>query len=84
MGTGGGNTPMVLECYSQDAFAKYNENECSATLRQSGGDYGGAAKHSLYQEVIGSLCARDSRGVGNQYVQENKLIVEVVYGNTKT
>lgn len=45
---------------------------------------GGAAKHSLYQEVIGSLCARDSRGIGNQYVQENKLIVEVVYGNTKT
>lgn len=44
MGTGGGNTPMVLECYSQDAFAKYNENECSATLRQSGGDYGGGSE----------------------------------------
>lgn len=30
----------------------------------------------LYQDKIGSLCARDYKGVGSQYVGENKLIVE--------
>lgn len=29
-----------------------------------------------YQNVVGSLCARDSRGVGSQYVQEAKVILE--------
>lgn len=28
-----------------------------------------------YQETIGSLCARDYKAVGNQYVEENKLII---------
>ena len=82
MGTGGGNTPMVLECYSQNGFTKYQESGCASTLRQSGGDQGDQ-RHLLYQNTIGSLCARDSRGVGNQYVQENKLIVEVINENTK-
>jgi len=34
--------------------------------------------------VVGALCARDYKGVGNQYVAENKLIIEepiVFYGN---
>lgn len=29
-----------------------------------------------YQNVISSLCARDTKGVGNQYVMEGKVIVE--------
>lgn len=32
----------------------------------------------LGSELIGTLQARDYKGVGNQYVQENKLIVEAV------
>lgn len=73
---------MVLECYSQNGFTKYQESGCASTLRQSDGDQGDQ-RHLLYQNTIGSLCARDSRGVGNQYVQENKLIVEVINENTK-
>lgn len=30
----------------------------------------------LYTETVGALCARDYKGIGNQYVQEGKLIVE--------
>ena len=30
----------------------------------------------LYQESIGALCARDYKGVGSQYVNEDKLVVE--------
>lgn len=41
MGTGGGNTPMILECYSQDAYDKYTKNGMSATLKNTGGVYGG-------------------------------------------
>ena len=29
-----------------------------------------------YQNTIGSLCARDTKGVGNQYAMEGKVIVE--------
>ena len=31
---------------------------------------------STYQDKIGSLCARDYKGVGSQYVNEDKLVVE--------
>ena len=31
-----------------------------------------------YQKVVGALCARDYKGVGNQYVAENKLVVEPI------
>ena len=32
-------------------------------------------------ETVGSLCARDYKGVGNQYVQDGKVIVQ---GNRKS
>ena len=32
-------------CLSQDAYDKYTESDKSATIKQSGGVYGGAAKH---------------------------------------
>lgn len=37
----------------------------------------------LYQDKIGSLCARDYKGVGNQYVGENKLIIQRKAGSYK-
>lgn len=37
----------------------------------------------LYQDKIGSLCARDYKGVGNQYVGENKLIIQQKSENYK-
>ena len=33
-------------------------------------------KLQLYQKIIGSLCAMDSKMVGNQYVEQNKCIVD--------
>ena len=30
----------------------------------------------VYQDKVGSLCARDYKGAGNQYVEEDKLIIE--------
>ena len=30
----------------------------------------------IYSDTVGCLCARDYKGVGNQYVQESKLVLE--------
>ena len=43
--------------------------------RMGTGGGGCSPRYVLYQKVIGSLCARDSRGIGNQYVQEGKLFI---------
>ena len=45
MGTGGGNTPMILECYSQDAYDKYTQNDVAATIKNTGGVYGGDRRY---------------------------------------
>lgn len=49
MGTGGGNTPMVLECFSQDAYDKYTPNKVSATIKNTGGVYGGGSEVLIVQ-----------------------------------
>ena len=60
------------------------------TLRANGGDVGGGSETLIverprtYSDVIGTLNARDSKGVGSQYVEENKLIIESVIGFSHT
>lgn len=36
----------------------------------------GSKSSGSYGELVGALCARDFKGVGNQYVTEGKLIIE--------
>lgn len=36
--------------------------------------------HIVYAGVIASLCARDYKGVGSQYVTENKLVIDIWNG----
>ena len=50
------------------SFGGYREGV--GTLRANGGDLGGGQRN-----IVGSLQARDYKGVGNQYVMENKLVV---------
>lgn len=40
---------MILECYSQDAYDKYTKNEMSATLKNTGGVYGGGSETLIVQ-----------------------------------
>lgn len=76
MGTGGGNVPLVAEpkCYSikDEGFMDYSEEVC-ATLKAR--DYK-MPQAVCYQEKVGALCARDYKGIGSQYVEEDKCIVE--------
>jgi hypothetical protein len=60
---------VVVNGFTSSSFAQYKEG--AGTLRQSGGDLGGGQRN-----IVGSLQARDYKGVGNQYVAENKLVVE--------
>lgn len=67
----------MIKCFSQTAYDKYIEDRLATTLRASGGVYGGGSEVLivLYQKLIGCLCTRDT-SIGNQYVQEAKVIVE--------
>jgi DNA (cytosine-5)-methyltransferase 1 len=49
-----------------------------ANCLRSGGEGGvpSSRGENLVVEIVGSLQARDYKGVGNQYVSENKLVVE--------
>ena len=76
--TSGRNDTHNIPCvtYSQDAYDKYTQTESSSTLKQSGGNFGGGQR--IDNCAIGALCARDYKGVGNQYVSEGKVIVQDV------
>ena len=46
MGTGGGNVPMVMQqCYPQQAYDKYIEDDVATTLKAMGGSYGGGSEN---------------------------------------
>ena len=74
------NDMFVTEpCYSikDEGFMDFSK-EVAATLKQR--DYK-MPQAVCYQEKIGSLCASDYKGVGSQYVDEGKCIVEKQYLN---
>ena len=59
----------VVEGYTPSSFANYSDG--IGTLRSNGGDLGGGQRN-----IIGSLQARDYKGIGNQYVEEGKIVIE--------
>lgn len=72
-----------LENHPQDSRVKIDESGKVQTLTKKMGTGGGNVPMVMtereviaYQDNVGSLCARDYKGVGSQYVDENKLVVE--------
>ena len=63
---------LVVEAtsFGNTGFEKWSEQEVTVTLS--------ARDYKSPNNIVGSLQARDYKGVGNQYVQENKLVVEDV------
>lgn len=57
--------------YGQSSFGQYTDG--CGTLKANGGDIGGQRNAC---DTVGSLCARDYKGVGSQYVDEGKVIVQ--------
>ena len=70
---------VALEHHPNDSRLKIAEDGMVQTLNARMGTGGECSpRYVLYQKAIGSLCARDASGIGNQYVQEGKcLIMEV-------
>ena len=74
---------MNLKTLTEKRFFEWHEDEISVTLRNKSGSYGGGVgdiRHLLYANTIGPLCARDYKGIGNEYVSEDKLVIEC-FGN---
>ena len=74
-----GDTQLIVDssgenatCYGQSSFGDYKEG--CGTLKANGGDIGGGQR--VVGDTVGSLCARDYKGVGNQYVNEGKCIIQ--------
>lgn len=74
---------IVCQGVATQSYSELKLSDKGATLRASGGAYGGAVRtmpsaelHRYNNRVIGSLCACDSKGVGNQYVSDGKLVIE--------
>lgn len=84
-GTGGNNTPLVAQeasfCITGNAIGREPQNggnglgieeELAFTLTAMD-------RHAvlpLYQETIGALCRGDEKGTGNQYVSQDKCILD--------
>ncbi|MBQ1294794.1 MAG: hypothetical protein IIY21_12200 [Clostridiales bacterium] len=71
---------MERKTLTEKRFFKWEEDDISVTLRECSASYGGGQRsvgHLLYQDTIGAICARDYKGVGNEYVDEGKLIIDV-------
>ena len=77
-------TPSV---YSSGQWAAGSTDEdilstsvCSKWAKGSGGPSGSEHYNMVVEsEIVGALCARDSKGIGNQYVDENKLVVQGMF-----
>lgn len=70
-----GHPPIVALNLLQDPISSENKTPCITTGNTKAGQANLAV---CYQNTIGALCARDFKGVGKQYVGENKLVVEAV------
>ncbi|MEG1242836.1 MAG: DNA cytosine methyltransferase, partial [Oscillospiraceae bacterium] len=69
--------------FNRQGFNQFHEGEIAAAqcARQHKGN---TDLISTYQEVIGALCSGDEKGIGNQYVSQDKCIVQPeVFGQSQ-
>jgi DNA (cytosine-5)-methyltransferase 1 len=64
--------------FTASSFGGYGNAEATSTLRNQGGDLGGGSEALISEstDIVGNLAARDYKGVCNQFVKENKLVVQ--------
>ncbi len=77
MGTGGGNVPLVLSVDTSHADDVVRMDDVVSPLQARDYKRGKlvyALDRASYQDKVGALCARDYKGVGSQYVEEDKIV----------
>lgn len=62
-----------IPTYGQDAYDKYHATDKAPTLKDSGGNFGGGVR--TVSDTINALCSRDYKGVGTQYINDNKVVI---------
>lgn len=85
-GTGGNNVPLVTQgddtfCITGNAIDRQPMNGGNGIGYQQGIAYTLTATdhHAIckpYQTVVGALCKGDEKGTGNQYISQDKCVVE--------
>ena len=76
--------PLSIENHPNDSRVRIREDGTVQSLTSRMGTGGGnvplvaepKSQAVCYQEKVGALCARDYKGIGSQYVEEDKCIVE--------
>jgi hypothetical protein len=63
-------------CVCQDAYDKYTESDKSATLKQSGGVYGGGSETIVIQNVTGPLMASGYQKLGTQEAMNGMFVIQ--------
>jgi DNA (cytosine-5)-methyltransferase 1 len=71
-----GTPHAVAVGYRASGFQSYSEDKVAGTLRAEGGTAGGGQRNLCNQRKVGCLNARDYKGVGSQYVDEGKLVID--------
>ena len=93
MGTGGLNTSLVQQvpeeviCIAGNAIDRQPENGgnglgCQEDLAYTLTATDRHAVVELYQKTVGALCRGDEKGIGNQYVSQDKCIINASCSET--
>jgi DNA (cytosine-5)-methyltransferase 1 len=69
--------PTII--FREGSFSKWEKDNVCGTLRSTGGTLSGGSESLAYQKNVGALCMDDYKGANNQYVDQDKCIV-----NSKT
>ncbi|MDL2273645.1 DNA cytosine methyltransferase [Oscillospiraceae bacterium OttesenSCG-928-G22] len=87
-GTGGNNVPLVSQgntyCIAGNIIDRQTKNGGNGFGCQSDIAYTltGVDRHAVfsrpepYQQIVGTLCRGDEKGIGNQYISQDKCIIE--------
>lgn len=67
----------MIKTLTEKRFFEWHEDDKSVTLRNKGGSYGGE-RSICYTDKVGALSYDDYKGPNRQYVQQGKLIIEVI------
>ena len=90
-GTGGNNIPLVQQeeviCIAGNAIDRQPENGgnglgCQEDLAYTLTATDRHAVVELYQKTVGALCRGDEKGIGNQYVSQDKCIINASCSET--
>jgi site-specific DNA-cytosine methylase len=66
---------QCVAVFREGSYADYKQDNACGTLKAKGGALSGGSESLLYQKNVGALCMDDYKGANNQYVDQDKCIV---------